>query len=128
MRPVIKRIKKILSKHWIGSLFLAIVVFFVFYWNFKNWESAFQYTLFIYGMFYFNFAISLYYKDLKAHHFNIKAAATPKSWLYFGFFTVGIIIAFLIFLPKTFWIYGAIISGVLLVLLFLVDLIRNGLR
>lgn len=128
MRQIIKRVIKSFNKRWIGSLFLAIISFFVFYWNYKNWKSAFQYTLFMYGMFYFNSAVAIYYKDLKAHRFNFKAVTTPKSWLYFVLFTVGTIIVFLIFLPKIFWIYGAIMSGILLVLLFLVDLIRNGFR
>ena len=128
MRQIIEHILSFLNKRWIGSVFIAILFFFIIYWNYKDWEFAFQCTIFTHGMFSFNFAVCLYYRDLKANRFNFKVAATPKSWMYFGVFTGGTIIAFLIFLPKIFWLYGGIMSGCLLAALFIFDLIKNGLR
>lgn len=123
MQKIIKYIQKN------SGLFISIIVFFfIIYWNSKDWIFSFQFTLFVCGMFLFNFAVCYYYKDLKANRFNFKATGTAKSWIYFGFFTVGTVVAFLIFLPKIFWVYAAIMSGILLVTLFIFDLIINGLR
>lgn len=108
---------------------LYILAFFCLcYIVYKDWKFAFQYTIFVVGMFYLNFAVCIYYRDLKANRFKFKDAATPKGWMYFGFFVGGPIIAFLVFLPKIFWVYAGIMSGCLWVGLFIYDLIKNGLR
>ena len=119
---------KLTTNPWIGLAFWTVMFFLLLYFIYKDWKFAFQMTLFVIGMFHFNFAICYYYRDLKANRFNFKAAATPKSWMYFGFITGGTIVAFLIFLPKVFWLLAVIPSGCLLAALFIFDLIKNGLR
>ena len=129
MRLIVEHILKYLNKRWINTIFLAIVFFFIIYLNYdKNWKFAFQITLFTCGMFLFNFAVCYYYRDLKANRFKFKATASLKSWMYFGLFTGGTTVAFLIFLSKIFWLYAAIMSGCLLTALFIFDLIKNGLK
>lgn len=129
MKSIIERILDLLNKRWIGSLWWSIVFFFIIYFGYgKDWTFAFEMTFFVVGMFLFNFSICFYYRDLKANRFNFKAAATLKSWIYFVLFTGGTIAVFLIFLPKVYWVYGGIMSGCLLFALFILDLIKNGLR
>ncbi|MEA4919207.1 hypothetical protein [Proteiniphilum sp.] len=119
------RINKKNLLEWLIALLLS---FFALYMQSKSIEIAFWMTISVTGMFFFNFAVCIYYRDLKANRFKFKDAATPKSWMYFGFFVGGSIIAFLVFLPKIFWVYAGIMSGCLWVVLFIYDLIKNGLR
>jgi len=102
MKSVFERIISFLSNPTYGSIFSGIVFFLIIYFNSKDWKYSLQFTIFVAGMYLFNFFVCNYYRDLKANHFNFRAAATPRSWLYFGLYVGGTIIVFLIFLPKIF--------------------------
>jgi len=49
-------------------------LFFVLYFLYKDWELAFHISLFLTGMYYFNFAVCEYYSALKSNRFN-------KEWV-----------------------------------------------
>ena len=118
-----KGIKKILVSEWATILFFLVCWF-----AYGDWKLALQITLFVGGMYYFNFTICFYYRDLKLNRFNFKAAASKKSWIYFGLIVGGVITLFLIFLPKVMLIMATTMTVLLLIALFFYDLIKNGLR
>ena len=117
------KVIKVLLSEW-----ATILLFLVCWIAYKDWKLALRLTLFVVGMYYFNFAICIYYKDLKNNQFNFKVAASKKSWIYFGIIVGGVITLFLIFLPNFMLLMAGVISGLLLIALFIYDLITDGIR
>ena len=118
-----KKLIKIILSEWAIILFFFLIYFF-----YKDWKFAFHITLFVVGMYYFNFTICIYYKDLKNNQFNFKVAASKKSWIYFSIIVVAVITSFLIFLPKFLLLMAGVMSGLLLIALLLYDLITDGIQ
>ena len=90
-------------------------------------ETAIDY-LFILGTLMFNYGIPVIYRSLKKNHWNYTLAKTDYNYKFTNTGVILAIILFILFLPSTYMLFWIIPSAFLFFVLFIYDLIVNGLH
>ena len=90
-------------------------------------ESAIE-LLFILGMMMFNYGIAVIYRSLKKNNWSYSLAKNEYNYMFTNTGVIVVIILFIIFLPSTYILFWIILSAFLLFVLFIYDLIVNGLH
>ncbi|WP_263663504.1 hypothetical protein [Bacteroides nordii] len=109
---------------------ICVVSMYFLCWN-RSGDAyyAFQLTLYGIGMYIFNFNVAYAYRAFKSNGFNYHLAKAELNWRYFCISTPLVVVAFIIFLyDSPFWIYTWLVSAGMMAILFVYDLIVNGLR
>ena len=108
----------------ISVIFLFVVILF---YDKDLKESAIE-LLFIVGMMIFNYGIAIIYRSLKKNNWNYALAKNDYNYMFINTGVIVVIILFILFLPSTYILFWIIISAFLLFVLFIYDLIVNGLH
>ena len=90
-------------------------------------DSAIE-LLFFLGMMMFNYGIAIIYRSLKKNNWNYSLAKNEYNYLFTNTGVIVVIILFILFLPSAYILFWIIISAFLLFVLFIYDLIVNGLH
>ena len=105
-------------------LFMVIVI----WWVTTDIKEALYLAFFFLSGFTFNYNVIFTYRSLKSNGFNLKRASKEINWQYILISTPLIVICFYLIMPYDFKILGLIITLCVLVGLFFLDLILNGLK
>lgn len=121
------RILELLLKYqfaiWVTCLYL------LFWHRYDDAYLAFQCTLYVVGMYVFNYNVAYTYRAFKSNRFNYQRAKAELNWRYVCISTPSVVVAFIIFLyDSPFWMYTWFVSAGLMAILFVYDLIVNGFR
>lgn len=90
-------------------------------------DSAIE-LLYIVGMMMFNYGIAVIYRSLKKNNWNYSMAKNEYNYMFINTGVIVVTILFIIFLPSTYILIWIIPSAFLLFVLFIYDLIVNGLH
>lgn len=109
---------------------ICLIGMYLLWWNrYGDAYLAFQCTLFVMGMYIFNFNVAYTYRAFKSNRFNYRLTTAELNWHYVCISTPLVVVAFIIFLyDSPFWIYTWLVSAGMMAILFVYDLIVNGLR
>ena len=116
------------KNEYIALIISVILLFGAFLFRDKDLKTSAIETLFVLGMMMFNYGIALIYRSLKKNNWNYALAKNEYNYRFINTGVVAVIILFIIFLPSTLILFWIIISAFLLFVLFIYDLIVNGLH
>ena len=98
------------------------------WWETSDIKEAFIFSLFFLFGLAFNYNIIYTYRSLKSNKFHLNEVSEEINWHYILISTPSIIVLFYFLIPYPLQIVGIIVSICVLIGLFLLDLILNGLR
>ena len=113
---------------YIGLIISVILLFAVILFYDKDLKESAIELLFIVGMMIFNYGIAIIYRSLKKNHWNYALAKNDYNYMFINIGVIVVIILFILFLPSTYILFWIILSALLLFVLFIYDLIVNGLH
>ena len=119
---------KNLIYEYIGLIIGVIFLFAALLYRDKDLKVSSVELLFILGMMMFNYGISVIYRSLKKNNWNYALAKNDYNYMFINIGVIVVIILFILFLPSTYILFWIILSSLLLFVLFIYDLIVNGLH
>ena len=111
------------------GLIIAIVLqygaLFIFYpeWSIK---TDTLYTIWIFGVYHFNYGIPYIYRSFKGNYWNLSIAKTQPAFKYYTVSVIMVLISFPIIMPFDFIVDWLTCSVTVQIILFFYDLIVNG--
>ena len=111
-----------------GLIISVILLFGAFLFRDKDLKVSAIESLFVLGMMMFNYGIAIIYRSLKKNNWNYSLAKNEYNYLFTNTGVIVVIILFILFLPSAYILFWIIISAFLLFVLFIYDLIVNGLH
>ena len=111
-----------------GLIISVILLFGAFLFRDKDLKVSAIELLFVLGMMMFNYGIAIIYRSLKKNNWNYSLAKNEYNYLFTNTGVFVVIILFILFLPSAYILFWIIISAFLLFVLFIYDLIVNGLH
>ena len=106
----------------------VIFLFAAFLYRDKDLKVSAIESFFVLGMMMFNYGIPVIYRSLKKNHWNYALAKNDYNYMFINTGVIVVTILFILFLPSTLILFWIILSTFLLFVLFIYDLIVNGLH